>query len=312
MKKDFNLIGKYLRGDASQQERIQVMKWAEENDSQRNELNALRKIYDASLLMDNDGGMSKSRTGFRRYWRWAAAAAVIVLVVGVTYFTQNSADRVKRNLQFQAISAPVGQQTKTRLSDGTVVWLNSGSELTICEKNKNERRVKLHGEAYLDVAHDAKHPFVVETEHMEVRVLGTRFNVNAYDEKQSVVLVSGSVDVIALEQGERNRIRPKEMFTYDARTGERQIRPVDTDNFVSWTEGFLQFQSAPLEQIFTQLQHFYNVRIIYDPLLTEEITISGKLNLRNGLESALKHLGLLVPISYTYSGEHEIKISIQP
>jgi len=214
-------------------------------------------------------------------------------------------------LQFRSLSAPIGQQTKTVLSDGTVVWLNSGSELEICEQAEGERRVKLCGEAYLDVARDIDRPFIVETSHMEVRVLGTRFNVNAYDEKQSVVLVSGSVDVTALEQGESSRIRPEEMFTYDARTGERQIRLVDTDNFVSWTEGFLQFKSAPLEQVFMQLQHFYGVRINCDSHLTEEIMISGKLELRTGFESALNHLKLLAPISYTRSGEREFDITIR-
>ena len=193
----------------------------------------------------------------------------------------------------------------------TVRSYGSIPELEICERAEGERRVKLCGEAYLDVARDIDRPFIVETSHMEVRVLGTRFNVNAYDEKQSVVLVSGSVDVTALEQGESSRIRPEEMFTYDARTGERQIRLVDTNNFVSWTEGFLQFKSAPLEQVFMQLQHFYGVRINCDSHLTEEIMISGKLELRTGLESALNHLKLLAPISYMRSGEREIDITIR-
>ena len=311
MKKNFNLIGKYLRGDASLAERIQVMKWAEGNDTQRDEFNALRRIYDATLLMDDDIAMSKRRTGLRRYWKWLAAAAVIAFVAGISYLPENFRDDPTPHLQFRSLSAPIGQQTKTVLSDGTVVWLNSGSELEICERAEGERRVKLCGEAYLDVARDIDRPFIVETSHMEVRVLGTRFNVNAYDEKQSVVLVSGSVDVTALEQGESSRIRPEEMFTYDACTGERQIRLVDTNNFVSWTEGFLQFKSAPLEQVFMQLQHFYGVRINCDSHLTEEITISGKLELRTGLESALNHLKLLAPISYTRSGEREIDITIR-
>lgn len=203
MKKNFNLIGKYLRGDAFLEERIQVMKWAEGNDTQRDEFNALRRIYDATLLMDDDIAMSKRRTGLRRYWKWLAAAAVIAFVAGISYLPENFRDDPTPHLQFRSLSAPIGQQTKTVLSDGTVVWLNSGSELEICEQAEGERRVKLCGEAYLDVARDIDRPFIVETSHMEVRVLGTRFNVNAYDEKQSVVLVSGSVDVTALEQGER-------------------------------------------------------------------------------------------------------------
>ena len=85
MKKNFNLIGKYLRGDASLEERIQVMKWAEGNDTQRDEFNALRRIYDATLLMDDDIAMSKRRTGLRRYWKWLAAAAVVAFVAGISY-----------------------------------------------------------------------------------------------------------------------------------------------------------------------------------------------------------------------------------
>ena len=80
---------------------------------------------------------------------------------------------------------------------------------------------------------------------------------------------------------------------------------------ISWTEGFLQFKSAPLEQVFMQLQHFYGVRINCDSHLTEEIMISGKLELRTGLESALNHLKLLAPISYMRSGEREIDITIR-
>ena len=154
MKKNFNLIGKYLRGDASLEERIQVMKWAEGNDTQRDEFNALRRIYDATLLMDDDIAMSERRTGLRRYWKWLAAAAVIAFVAGISYLPENFRDDPTPHLQFRSLSAPIGQQTKTVLSDGTVVWLNSGSELEICERAEGERRVKLCGEAYLDVARD--------------------------------------------------------------------------------------------------------------------------------------------------------------
>ena len=92
MKKNFNLIGKYLRGDASLEERIQVMKWAEGNDTQRDEFNALRRIYDATLLMDDDIAMSKRRTELRRYWKWLAAAAVVAFVAGISYLPENFRD----------------------------------------------------------------------------------------------------------------------------------------------------------------------------------------------------------------------------
>ena len=86
---------------------------------------------------------------------------------------------------------------------------------------------------------------------------------------------------------------------------------VDTDNFVSWIDGFLQFRSVPLGQVFTQLQHFYGVRINYDPGCMEGIRISGKLELRTGIESALKHLRLLAPISYVRTNEHEIDVTME-
>lgn len=182
----------------------------------------------------------------------------------------------------------------------------------IFERAEGERRVKLCGEAYLDVARDIDRPFIVETSHMEVRVLGTRFNVNAYDEKQSVVLVSGSVDVTALEQGESSRIRPEEMFTYDARTrGTADTLGGYQLILFPGPKASSNSKALPLEQVFMQLQHFYGVRINCDSHLTEEIMISGKLELRTGLESALNHLKLLAPISYMRSGEREIDITIR-
>lgn len=314
MEIDFNLIEKYLQGNATLSERIRVMKWAENSEMSREEFNALRRIYDTTLLMDDDVEEAAQRTGiFRRYWKWVAAAAVVVLLGGL-YFLQNdmTGSQVgQQTLAFRSISAPVGQQTRTVLSDGTVVWLNSGSELEICGQGDGERRVKLSGEAFLDVAHDENCPFVVETSQMTVRVHGTQFNVNAYDDRQSVVLVSGSVDVTGAGQESGCRISPDEMFTYDAATGESAVSRVNTDNFVSWKEGFLQLDKAPLNQVFMQLQHFYGVRIDCDESMAEGLTISGKLELRTGLENALNYIRLLAPISYTYTGEREMKISME-
>lgn len=314
MEIDFNLIEKYLQGNATLEERIEVMKWAESSETSREEFNAFRRIYDTTLLMDDEAEVAARRTGtVRRHWKWAAAAATVVLVSGL-YFLHNDMTGTKveqQALTFHSISAPTGQQTRTVLSDGTVVWLNSGSELEICEQESGERKVKLSGEAFLDVARDENRPFVVETSRMTVRVLGTQFNVNAYDDRQSVVLISGSVDVKGSGQENGRRISPDEMFTYDAATGESEVSRVNTDNFVSWKEGFLQLEKSPLNQVFMQLQHFYGVRIDCDESMAENLTISGKLELRNGLENALSHIRLLAPISFKYTGEKEMKISLE-
>ncbi len=148
----------------------------------------------------------------------------------------------------------------------------------------------------------------MKTSHLTVRVLGTKFSVNAYDSVQSIVLTEGSVAVRDNNEKNAAKMLPNEMYTYNSTTGERSIKPVDSSKYISWTEGHLLLEKTPLNEVIIRLQQFYGTKIVFDAERSSWIPISGKLELRHGLDSALDHLKRLAPISYTYNTEDEITI----
>ncbi len=287
-----------------------MIEWIEDSETNRQEFAAFRRIYDASLLAADTRTAAKAKPKSKWWTKAAGIAAALAIVAGIALWRTPEPEPVQAPapLLSQTLSTPIGHQSRTILSDGTVVWLNSGSELTFTETAGIERRVKLKGEAYLEVAHDPERPFIVETSEIKVKVLGTRFNVSAYDSAQSVVLLEGSVAV--RDNAEQNTVKivPNEMYTFDATTGERAVKPVDAEKYASWIEGCLLLEKTPLNEVLIRLQQYFGVKIIFDTEQSNWIPISGKLELRNGIETALNHLKLLAPITYTSENEGEITI----
>lgn len=154
---------------------------------------------------------------------------------------------------------PHGQTYQVELSDGTLVTLNAESELVFPSQFEADRRcVTLRGEAFFRVARDESRPFVVETEQLSVQVLGTTFNVSCYSSDPIVrtTLVEGSVKVE--QAGNSQIIRPSEQYQYNKETQKKSIEVVDTRLYTSWVNNEYIFRNATLEDIFTQLGHWYH------------------------------------------------------
>ena len=314
MEMDFGLVIRYLRGEASWKERIQVMEWVEESESNREEFMAMRKIYDASLMYGNTGAGNRSdrrhsgRT-VRLLKTFAAMAAAASLAVGVTYFLAvGGAD--EENLAVQSFFAPEGHRTEAVLSDGTEICLNSGSRLDILSSGEGERRVRLEGEAYLDVAHDVDRPFVVETSRMEVKVLGTSFDVSTYGDIHSVVLVEGSVEVENTGSNEKTVIKPDQMYRYDGSTGESRVEQVDAESLTTWKDGYLDIRNMTVQELFIQLERYYGVSIVCNDIPETQLTMSGKLILESRIDSVLDNLTNLLHMTYTIAPDGVITVGI--
>ena len=162
MKGNFQLLLKYLRGDATLDERLEVMNWARCSEENRKELETLRRIYEVLLLSDCDDAAGKRKRSIHIV-KWIASAAVAAAVAAGVWFFGFMNDEVPQTLAVATLEAPVGHQTMTVLNDGTQIRLNSGSRLEVIAGNGTERRVNLHGEAYFDVARNPDMPFLVTT-----------------------------------------------------------------------------------------------------------------------------------------------------
>lgn len=198
--------------------------------------------------------------------------------------------------ELNQIIVPYGNQSRIVLSDSTVVWLNAGSSISYPTMFKDKtREVFLSGEAYFEVAKNPEKAFIVKTPELDIRVLGTQFNVSAYEEDNVVqtVLKEGSVDVI--RQGrlffqDHVVLKPNQMASFDKTTNNTKIKSVDAEYYTLWTKGLISFEEIDLNRVIKQLERFYNISINFSDPEKKIMRISGKLDLKQGRKEVMEYL----------------------
>lgn len=202
---------------------------------------------------------------------------------------------------------PYGKKSMIMLSDGTKVWLNAGSQLVYPSVFlRNKREVILVGEAYFDVAKNQDKPFFVRTAELNVRVLGTKFDVSAYPEDDfvSTTLEEGSVGLEIkgkglLAEDKQIMLTPNQKISLNKATRETTVRVVDVSMYTSWKEGILKSESEDLIRLIKKIERYYNIEISLKDPLVAGYKISGKLDLENSAEEVLNIIKLTVPIDWT-------------
>lgn len=194
-------------------------------------------------------------------------------------------------VQYNTITTPKGGQYQVILSDGTKVWLNAASSLRFPNVFEgDDRKVELTGEGYFEVAHNESKPFHVSVADMEVKVLGTHFNVNAYEDEGEIrtTLLQGSVKV--------NRgnsavvIKPNQQSVLNISNGTLKINNnVDLDEVMAWKNGFFYFNKAGVKTVMSQLARWYDVEVVYKGIIPER-QFEGEIQRTLSLAQALKLL----------------------
>lgn len=191
---------------------------------------------------------------------------------------------------------PKGKRSSLILADGSKVWVNSGSTLKFPTTfNADTREIWVNGEIYIEVKKNEALPFHVNTSHMKIHVVGTRFNVTAYaeDVEHSVVLVEGCVDV-SIEK-EKARLLPNQILS--VLKDQISVRKTDVNNYISWKDGYLQFASEPLSNVLKRLSRYYDRPIDCDDNIAD-LKCNGKLVLFENIEEVLKTIYNTIPINY--------------
>ena len=185
------------------------------------------------------------------------------------------------------------------LAHNTQIWANSGTRLVYPSQfTADKREIFVDGEIFIDVKPDHKRPFIVQTGDMNVRVLGTRFNVQAYhaDEQKRVVLQSGSVKISSNTSKDEILLKPAEM--YEATGTGSIVKPVNVNNYISWVDGIYICESERLDFILTRLSRYYGKEIVVDERAAK-LKCNGKLDLKDNLNDVLQILQYIVPIEHT-------------
>lgn len=222
-----------------------------------------------------------------------------ILVDSVTLaneiFTANKPDKEA----FNQLVVPKGKRSSLTFSDGTRLYLNSGSQVVYpVTFNKKLREIYIRGEAYLEVAHYVAWPFIVKTDHLDVKVLGTEFDIKSYPEEanSSVVLVNGSVQAIVNSQ--KLLMKQNELLTLDHVTEKTSLEKTNVLEYISWKDGWMYCTNERIDNIASKLSRYYDVQIQFNDEKVKDITLTGKLDLKTECQEILNVISFIAPVDY--------------
>lgn len=242
----------------------------------------------------------RKRLRFRQVAMYIAAMAS-VLLLGIYVFQYVKNTDTSSGLYVEAVT-PFGEKKRLMFSDSTRVILNSRTNITYPEHfGKNERRVRLSGEAYFDV-NKSKTPFIVETARFNIQVLGTAFNVKAYDEDEAVSVTVNEGRVQVCMPGASLTLKKNEKVTFNTRTGEIMKEIMQSNRGSSaWMNGWLHFDRTPIRDVVRELERVYGCRIVFKEGQKFNNLISGEHD-NQSLEAVLQSIEHTSGIKYKKTG----------
>ncbi len=252
------------------------------------------KIHQAKTELLKELGLEEKRTS--RFSTYRIAAGVLILIgLSLVMFFSNRNDMIR-------IEVASGKQIEqVVLPDGSRIWINNGSTLTYSKDflSTNTRKVNLLGNAFFDVKRDTLRPFVIETGKLNVRVLGTSFDVYCYqDELSRVTVKSGKVEVSHTDSGSKIQLVKNEQSQYDQQSNRLQKIKTDSNMSIVWRDNVLQFENVELRQVLKRVERKYGVKINCPDtlLLKSRIRASYK---NEPLDTILSDLAFMINFDYT-------------
>jgi len=247
--------------------------------------------------------ISKTPTPKRLLTILTRVAAILLLPVLLLllYTNLSDKDRYASNLNELEVEAPAGSRMHIELGDGTKVWLNHGSKLKYPYRFDGEnRKVFIIGEAYFEVAHNEKIPFIVGTNHLDVKATGTAFNVSAYpgDDAVETTLVEGKVILYEKKNNcEIKALSPGECLKFDVQKNRYSLESGNTLKYTAWKDGLLVFKNDNVEGIAKKLARWYNIDVEITDQKIKEYPFTATFS-NETLPQVLELLSLATPVNY--------------
>ncbi|MEL7588252.1 MAG: FecR domain-containing protein [Prolixibacteraceae bacterium] len=261
------------------------------------------------LYLDFQKQLNSKRKTIGLFPSFLKYAAVFILAIGISSVLDHFRSEIAPAFpQINTVIAENGQISKVILPDSSVVWLNSGTQISYrSDFSVSDREISLTGQAFFQVTKNEKLPLKVRCRDLEVKVLGTRFDVSAYPEDKNVrvFLESGKVEIgNSTAQSSPYRLHPGEMAEYNKQSGNMSRSRPDPGKFISWKEGILVFRDDPMEEVIPKLQRRYNIEIdIASPAIYQSVFTATLKN--ETLEEVFKSISFACSVQYQIvKGEH--------
>jgi ferric-dicitrate binding protein FerR (iron transport regulator) len=253
-----------------------------------------------SRIQQTENVISAKRIRFSAIWKWASVAAVVLMITGIgfTYRFKPAVKQLAVADTTQWLHRQNGKATKAtiELADGSKIWLNADSKLTYPEVfSKGTREVYLEGEAFFDVASNPKRPFIIHLTKGNVQVLGTSFNIRAYNNEPIQTSVkTGKVAFIPAYDGigkvpDTIYITPDEKVTYERTYGNVKKEVTSAEDDQAWTEGRLVFRDMTLEEISAELERTFGKKVMFTEDAPRYYRLTGNFQ-NNNLQDIMYYL----------------------
>lgn len=342
------LFVSYLENNISSEDEIILIEYLQNNPTDKKELIDLRKIWKTSefvgnynvdfvskewqkLLIKANRDNSKRSKGILLYWLPRIAAVFLlgaVVSFAITYQIFNSHSN---KLTYHQINTPAGAKSKVIMPDGSVIWLNAGSNLKYSnEYGEMEREVELTGEAFFDVEKIPSKVFLVKTSELNIKAYGTTFNVKSYPEEGTIeaTLIEGSIgvtrtsfenkknDEVMLEPNQRvvyyrksrsivnteqtkNSLepKPKQIVEKQQKLTYLISKGIESQQFTSWKDGTLFISSETLAELVVKLERKYDVKIYFESEKLKTLKFTGSLE-NETVEQVIEAIGIAANIDY--------------
>lgn len=272
-----------------------------ETDHTNNNKERLSQILDNLHLQLNRNSNSKANEFHNFYHAFSKVAVVLIIPALITiailsYLSINSPEKAESWVE---IHSPVGSRTKFQLPDGTQGWLNGSSSIKYPINFMKHRNVEISGEAWFDVVHLKSEEFLVITPYFDIKVLGTQFNVIAYDDEETseVILERGKILVLGKDQKINGELDPDQQIVFNKKTKKIIKTDIDSKSYTSWKDGLLIFKNVPMSEIARRLERRYNAEIILHGDSLKSSIFRATFQDEN-LDEICKMLSTVAPIKY--------------
>lgn len=319
-------ISKYFLGELSAGERLSLLHEIESDEKLKKEFAEYQNLHALLNLgrqvQDQEAGRrsfkrfiaEKRRIRIWRQWRyWSGYAAVLLVgIVSSAVLTYRIAHTEQggfpEGVEMNTLYTPAGQRAQLTLQDGTEVWLNAKSKLTYPSRfTDGKRQVSVEGEAFFKVAKDSLRPFIVSAHEVEMKVLGTQFNVYSYPASGYVrtSLLEGSVRVFfPNRENDGIILTPDQQVT--VLNGKMKIEPIRLKEHFLWRDGIYAFENEPLVDILKKLELYYDVKIRVEDTSLFNGTYTGKFRQRDSLDDVFRVLQQISRFRVEKDTEHNI------
>ncbi len=332
----YDLLFSYFEGSLSEAEEAQLLQWLQASESHKQVFAEMtdwwaiahvpqfaaerkRNFEEHFAQVIAQQSVMPRRTIRIPFWRNIAVSLLTVISFsalsfwGGLHYAQQAPTETMPTGEDTQVETLLGSVTKVVLPDGSQAWLNSGSTLTYsADYNKQSRNISLSGEAYFEVMADSVKPFIVQSNSLDVRVTGTRFNVKSYadDETTDVSLVSGSVDVM-ISRGTTEEVFPlipNQVLSLEKEKNDITIMAINAMDAIAWSNGGLRFSKQPFTRLAKDLERKFNVRIDIRSAHLQNEFFSGSFLQHHSLEYILHEIDMDKKYTWKWIGNNELTI----